>query len=93
MGSRTGETVMSEQPVGVVTHYFGKVGVAGISMIKGRIEIGDTISIIGHTTNFEQVIESMQIDHEPVEAAKAGDDIGIRVNDRVRVNDKVYRVS
>lgn len=84
---------MSDQPVGEVSHYFGKAGVAGITITKGRLAVGDTIAVIGHTTDFQQVVESMQIDHESVEAAKAGDQIGIQVIDRVRVHDKVFRVS
>jgi len=84
---------MSEQQVGEVTHYFNKANVAGVSIIEGQLTIGDTICIIGHTTDFCQAIESMQIDHESVETATAGDQIGIQVIDRVRVNDKVFRVS
>jgi putative protease len=83
---------MSEQPVGEVTHYFKGAGVAGISIIEGQLHVGDTIAFVGHTTNFQQVIESMQIDHEAVETAAAGDQIGIKVGDRVRVHDKVFRV-
>jgi translation initiation factor IF-2 len=84
---------MSEQQVGEVTHYFNKAGVAGVSIIEGPIKIGDTICVIGHTTNFQQAIESMQIEHESVETATAGDQVGIQVIDRVRVRDKVFRVS
>jgi len=83
---------MSEQPVGVVTHYFPKPNVAGISILEGHLSVGDTIYISGHTTGFRQTIESMQIDHERVETAAAGDQVGIRVADRVRVKDRVYRV-
>ena len=79
---------MSEQPVGEVTHYFNKAGVAGISIIEGQLKIGDTICVSGHTTDFQQAIESMQIEHESVEMASAGDQVGIQVIDRVRVHDK-----
>jgi len=54
--------------------------------------VGDKIHIKGHTTDFEQVVESMQIENRPVEEAKAGDDVGIKVKERVRPNDTVYRV-
>jgi translation initiation factor IF-2 len=81
---------MTEQPVGVVTHYFGKPSVAGIEIVGGHLSIGDEILIAGHTTNFEQTIGSMQIEHEPVESAGPGDQVGIRVIDRVRVGDKVF---
>ena len=84
---------MSEQPVGEVTHCFNKAGVAGVLIIEGQLRIGDTICVIGHTTDFQQVIESMQIEHESVETVTAGDQVGIQVIDRVRVHDKVFRVS
>ena len=83
---------MSEQPVGMVTHYFGKVSVAGVSMLAGELNVGDTIYITGHTTDFQQTIGSMQIDQEPVDSVHAGDQVGISVIDRVRVNDRVFRV-
>jgi GTPase len=82
---------MSEQPVGVVTHYFPKISVAGVSVVSGHLEIGDSVFFGGHTTGFRQTIESMEIDHEPVERAAAGEQVGIRVIDRVRVGDKVFR--
>ena len=82
---------MKEQQVGIVTHYFGGVGVAGVTL-TGKVRVGDTLRFHGHTTDFSQTLESMQIEHETVEKAKAKDDVGIRVSDRVRVNDKVYLV-
>ena len=93
VGRNLEETTMSEQPVGEVTHYFNKAEVAGITIIEGELKIGDTISVIGQTTDFQQDIESMQIEHESVETATIGDRVGIRVTDRVRVHDKVFRVS
>jgi len=83
---------MSEQPIGEVTHYFKEPGVAGV-VVTGRLGVGDTISVVGKTTNFQQVVESMQIEHEAVETATAGDRVGIKVIDRVRVHDQVFRVS
>lgn len=83
---------MSEQPVGEVTHYFNKASVAGVTVLDGHLAVGDTIQLVGHTTDFRQTVESMQIEHEPVETAGPGDQVGIRVTDRVRVGDKVYRV-
>jgi GTPase len=82
---------MSEQPVGVVIHYFPKIGVAGVSVVSGHLEIGDLVFFGGHTTGFRQTVESMEIEHEPVERAEAGEQVGIRVIDRVRVGDKVFR--
>ena len=77
--------------VGKVTHYFGKISVAGIEL-SDTLRVGDTISIEGATTNFEQQIDSIEIDNKPVEQAGKGDLIGIKVKDRVRVGDTVYLV-
>ncbi len=84
---------MSEKKIGVISHYFGKISVAGIEIKKGKLEVGDTIRIKGHTTDFTQMIKSMQIDLQTVEVAKKGDSIGIKVNERVREHDEVYKVS
>jgi len=83
---------MPEEQVGTVSHYFGKVGVAGIDVTADEIKVGDTIHITGHTTDFTQTIDSMQIDNATVEQATKGDSIGIKVSDRVRPHDIVYRV-
>lgn len=84
---------MTEQPVGEVTHYFNKASVAGITVLEGNLSVGDTVQFTGHTTDFRQPIESMQIEHASVETAGPGDQVGVRVIERVRVGDKVYRVS
>ena len=83
---------MEEIEIGRVSDYFAKVGVAGIEITNGELIKGDTIHITGHTTDFTLVIESIQIEHEQVERAKTGDSIGIKLEDRVRANDKVFRV-
>ena len=83
---------MPEEKVGVVKDYFAKVGVAGID-VSGQLRVGDTIHIKGHTTDLEQVVESMQIEHDQVEEVKAGDSIGIKVSERCRDGDTVYRVT
>ncbi len=77
--------------VGKVFDYFSKIGVAAIKA-KGSFKIGDKIRIKGHTTDFEQTVDSMQTENSPVEKAKKGDDIGIKVKDRVRKNDIIYLV-
>lgn len=83
---------MSERKlVGTVSHYFGKISVAGIS-VSDRLAIGDRIFIIGHTTALEQTVTSMEIDRQPIEVAKAGQDVGIKVIDRVRKGDQVYQL-
>ena len=84
---------MPEEEIGKVSGYFGKIGVAAIEITQGTLSVGDTIHIHGHTTDLTQVVESMQIEHENVQAAKAGDSIGIKVTDHVRDHDKVYKVT
>jgi translation elongation factor EF-1alpha len=83
---------MPEERVGVVNDYFAKIGVAGIDL-EGSLRVGDTIHIKGHTTDLEQAVDSMQIEHEQVEEAKRGDSIGIKVKDRCRGGDVVYKVT
>ena len=82
---------MPEKEVGKVKDYFAKIGVAGIDL-TGTLRTSDTIHIKGHTTDLEQVVGSMQIEHEQVEEANAGDAIGIKVEDRCRNGDTVYKV-
>ena len=68
---------MSEQKVGTVSHYFGKIGVAAIDLAEGELHVGDTIHIKGHTSDFTQHVDSMQLEHDQVEdilAAKKKDD-------------------
>jgi len=77
--------------IGNVESYFSKIGVAAIKL-SGDLKVGDKIKIKGHTTDFEQKVDSMQIDREDVEEASDGDEIGIKVKDRVRPNDKIYKV-
>lgn len=84
---------MSEEEVvevGRVTHFFPKISVAVIELTK-PLSVGDTIVIKGPTTDFEQVVESMQIEHKNVQQAKAGQSIGLKVAERVREKDMVYK--
>jgi len=80
------------EEVGKVFTYFSKVGVAGIKVTGGNLKVGDKIRIQGHTTSLEQVIDSMQIDREAVQEARAGQSVGIQVQSRVRPNDVVYKL-
>lgn len=81
---------MSEQKViGEVTHYFDHLGVA-VFKLSAPLKIGDKIHIKGHTTDFEQEIKEMQVDHKPVEAAKKGDELGVKVDELVREGDTIY---
>ncbi len=84
---------MAEQLIGTVTHYFSKAQVAGIDITDGELHVGDTIHILGHTSDYTQVINSMQIEHTAVESVKVGDQIGIRVSEHAREHDKVYRIT
>jgi len=77
--------------VGRVTHFYPKISVA-IVELKAPLNVGDKILIRGATTNFEQTVESMQIEHRNIEKAEAGQIIGLKVKERVRENDKVYRM-
>ena len=79
------------EEVGKVTHFFSKIGVA-IVELKGALSVGDQILIKGPTTSVEQKVDSMQIEHESVQKATKSQNIGLKVNDRVRENDAVYRV-
>jgi putative protease len=83
---------MAEQLIGTVTHYFSKAGVAAIRITDGQLSVGDTIHIVGHTSDFTQTVESMQVEHAPVQVARAGDQVGLKVVDHAREHDKVYRV-
>jgi putative protease len=76
--------------VGRITHFFSKISVAVIEL-AGSLAVGDTIAIKGPTTDFEQTVDSMQIEHENVQEAKAGQSIGLKVAQRVRETDIVYK--
>ncbi len=83
---------MPEQRIGAVRDYFAKIGVAGIDL-EGALRVGDTVHIKGHTTDMEQVVDSIQVEHDQVEEAKKGDSIGLKVKDRCRGGDVVYKVN
>ena len=76
--------------VGRVAHFFSKISVAVIEL-KAPLAVGDTILIKGPTTDFEQTVESMQIEHKNVQRAEAGQSIGLKVAQRVREKDVVYK--
>ena len=84
---------MSEIEIGKVTHYFSKVGVAAIEINQDVLRVGETIHVKGHTSDFTQPVDSMQIDNESVTEATAGQSIGIRVKDHAREHDLVYKVT
>ena len=81
---------MAEQLIGKVTHYFGKAKVAAVEIIDGQLTVGDTIHVVGSTSDFTQKVESMQIEHAPIGLARVGEEIGIRVVEQAREHDEVY---
>ncbi len=85
------EKAKEKKLVGRVTHFFTNISVAVIEL-SDVLKAGDKVSIEGATTNIEQKVDSMQIHNNPVKEAKAGDAIGIKVKDRVREGDQVYKV-
>jgi putative protease len=82
-----------EKLIGKITHYFGKIDVGIIKIENGELNIGDTIHIKGHTSDFTQQVTSMQIEHDQIQKAKKGDDIGIKVDQKVHEHDEVYLVT
>ena len=83
---------MNKTKIGIVVKYFAKPEVAAIDLTHGSLKIGDKVYFHGHTTDFEQVIDSMQIDRAEVAQAEKGQSIGIKVSNRVRSHDEVFLV-
>ena len=84
---------MEEQKIGVITHYFGHVGVGIIKVEAEGLKLGDTLHFKGHTTDFQQSVDSMQIEHKDVQEANVGDSVGTKVSEHVREHDEVFKVS
>ncbi len=82
---------MKEMKIGKIEKYFAKIGVAAIALIDGDLKAGDRIHIVRHTTDFEQSVDSIQIEHAEVESANPGELVAIKVADRVRDNDTVFK--
>ncbi len=83
---------MSLEEVGIVTHYFPHVEAAVVKLEKGSLNEGDTIILKGHTTDFKEIVTSMQLDHASIKEASKGQEIGLKVKSKVRENDVVYKV-
>ncbi|MDJ0985831.1 MAG: hypothetical protein QNJ26_09825 [Desulfobacterales bacterium] len=83
---------MSEEKVGVVSNYFSKISVAAVEITDGTVSVGDTLHFLGHTTDCESKVSSMQIEHKAVTKVKKGDSVGIKVSEKVRENDKVFKI-
>lgn len=81
---------MSEELLGHVTHWYGRIGVAGIRIDSGVLHVGDTVHVVGHTSDTVQRVDSIEIDHRQVGEAHTGDDIGVRFSEHVREHDRVF---
>lgn len=82
-----------EERVGTVTHYYGHLSVAAVRLDSGSLRVGDRIRVLGHTSDFRQWVESIQIEHQSVSEASAGQEIGLGVTEHARENDIVYKVT
>jgi len=80
------------EKVGEVTHYFPHVNAAAVMVLKGGINVGDKLYIKGHTTDFKEKVNSIQLDHVSIQAGKKGQEIGLLVKSRVRIGDSIYRI-
>jgi len=82
---------MKEKKIGVITHYFGNIGVA-VLKLNGKLKVGDEIHIVGHGADFTQKVESMQVEHENINKAKKNDDVGMKVDEKVKPGAEVFLV-
>lgn len=80
-----------DKRIGEVTHYYNRIGVA-VLKIEDGLNVGDTIHILGHTTDFTQQVISMEVEHRKMQAVGAGADVALKVDERVRAGDEVYKV-
>ena len=83
----------AETELGIVSNYFGKIGVAAIRIDQGTLSVGETIRVKGHTSDFTMPIDSMQIEHLKVQTAKAGETVGLKVPQKCHQHDKVLKVT
>lgn len=79
--------------IGKVTHYYDKIGVAVVDVVKQPLKVGDTVKISGHDNEFTQSVESLQIEHEKVSKVAAGTTCGMKVEKAVKEGDALYLVS
>ena len=83
---------MAEDQIGVVVNYYTKLGVAAVKVTSGTIKTGDLLKYKGHTTDFTETVTTMEIENQPFEQAQTGVLVGVKVKERVREKDKVYKV-
>jgi len=84
---------MEEKLIGKVTHYFTNIGVAVVEITNGSLKKGEKIKLKGATSDFEQIADSMQVEHESVDIAKKGEAVGLKVEQQVREGDEVYKIT
>ncbi len=82
---------MSDVEIGKVTHYFDHISVAVLAL-TAPLKVGDTIHILGHSTDFTQTVTSLQIEHKSIQSAEQGDDVAMKVDQQVHPHDKVFKV-
>jgi hypothetical protein len=80
-----------DQPIGKITHFYSHLGV-GIIALTAPLKVGDSIHVKGHTTDFTQTADSLQLNHQDVSAGKKGDEIGVKLDQKVRHGDTVFLV-
>jgi len=90
--SSKGDEKMSGTQIGQITHYFDHLNVAALTLTE-PLRVGDTIHILGHSTDFQQQVTSLQIEHQSVDEAKPGDDVGMKVIQKVHAQDKVFKLT
>ena len=83
---------VTETEVGEITHYWSHLGVAGVHL-TAPVDTGDHIHVLGHTSDFEQDIGSMEVEHHKIQHGEPGEDVGLRVVEHVREHDRIYRVA
>lgn len=83
---------MSGAQIGQITHYYDHLNVAAVTLTES-LRVGDTIHILGHSTDFKQEVTSLQIEHQDVTEAKPGDDVGMKVLQHVHPHDKVFKIT
>lgn len=84
---------MGEEKLGEVVKFFAKPSVAAVKITGGELSVGDTVKFVGHTTDFEDTIDSMEVNNEKIDTAVVGDYIGIKVPQRVRPGDEMYKIT
>ena len=82
---------MAEKEIGEITHYYDRAGVAVVKL-AGTLNAGDRIKIVRGEREFEQVVESMQVEHKEIKSAKKGDEVGMKVNEPAKEGAKVFKL-